>query len=76
MGVEDMHVAILGRYKQWNGLLERNTGLSYVGPVSVYIIRRNLTLFKLESTILLATVNLWMTVIMTIVAYCSVFGNA
>ena len=62
---------MLGRYKQWNGLLEWNTGLdhwtelfSFFGQASKFIFGR-LLFYDLQ----VSGYVLWMIVIMTTVAY-------
>ena len=60
-------MVVKGRYKQWNGLLEWNTGLDYwtelfsfFGQVSIHLFLHFLRL-------------LWMNAAMTIDVYCNVF---
>ena len=59
-------------YKQWNGLLEQNTGISYFFPFwtsfCIYF-RRSQHFSKVTSS-----QQQWMTIVLKIIAYCSAFS--
>ena len=62
---------VTGRYKQWNGLLEWNTGLDYWTELFSFYG----TSFYVYFYIFPSTWLLWMIVVMIIIVYCSVFIN-
>ena len=60
---------VVGRYKQWNRLLEWTTGLEYWTELFSFFA------FIFKDIFQVATWVLWMIVIMTTVVYCCVFIN-